>query len=267
MMPTPSIDWEDAFANANYIPDGMGYPDIWAARAEAFRATHTGRLDIAYGDHARERFDLYKPSGKPKGLVVIVHGGYWLDFDKSSWTDLAEGPLSHGWAVALPSYTLAPVAKIPEITEQIAKAVTAAAAEVEGPIRLTGHSAGGHLVTRTVCDNGSLAEDVSSRIESVVSISGLHDLRPLLLNSMNDSLGLTEETATSESAALSSPLPHVRITAWVGACERPEFLRQSALLAESWGANLVADPEKHHFNVIDGLKDPGHALCLAVVGD
>ncbi|MCH2164303.1 MAG: alpha/beta hydrolase [Marinovum sp.] len=259
------IDWQDAFQTSDYIAGASDYPPRWAATAAAFRAKQWAQLDIAYGDHPRERFDLFLPQGTPKGLCVIVHGGFWLGFDKSSWSDMARGPVSHGWAVAMPSYVLAPEASLPDITSQIGRAVTVAASMVAGPIQFTGHSAGGHLVTRLASIDGPLAPNIASRVDRVVSISGLHDLRPLLMHSMNEKLGLTEETAIQESSVLSRPMTGVRVSAWVGAAERPEFLRPSGLLAEIWGANLVADPGKHHFDVIDGLKDAAHPLTLELV--
>lgn len=266
------IDWEDAFSNADYIADGMGHPARWADRAAAYRAETPAQLDLAYGEEPRQRLDLFLPEGSPKGLCVIVHGGYWLAFDKSSWSDLAEGARALGWAVAMPSYTLAPAADLPEMTQEIASAISFAARRVPGPIRLAGHSAGGHLVTRMACANGPLPEAVAARLQRVISISGLHDLRPLLLHSMNQKLGLTSTTATIESAALATPLADVAVTAWVGARERPEFLRQSALLAEAWSSDgqvtpLVADPGRHHFDVIDGLKTASHPLAQALAGD
>ncbi|MXX90453.1 MAG: alpha/beta hydrolase [Boseongicola sp. SB0677_bin_26] len=272
MIDHVGIDWEDAFSNAAYIADGVRFPSLWAVRAAAFRERTPCELDVPYGDRPRERFDLFFPAGAPKGLAVIIHGGYWLDFDKSSWSDLAEGALTHGWAVALPSYTLAPEARIPEITRQVSRAISAAAGLAEGPVRLAGHSAGGHLATKMVCENSPLPQEVTTRIERVVSISGLHDLRPLLLHSMNEDLGLDAETAAAESPALSMPVADLEVTAWVGANERPEFLRQSALLAESWRgqglqSQLVVEPERHHFDVIDGLKAADHPLALAFAGD
>jgi acetyl esterase/lipase len=271
MTDASGIDWEDAFANGAYIPDAGSYEAHWAARAAAFRSDAGGQEDLAYGAHPRARFDLFRPQGAARGLAVIVHGGYWLRFDKSSWSDLAEGALAQGWAVALPSYPLAPEAGIAEITRQVGRAISAAAEMVAGPIRLTGHSAGGHLVTRMVCDDTPLAPEVARRIERVVSLSGLHDLRPLRLNSMNEKLKLSPEEAAAESAALLAPLPGVAVTAWVGAAERPEFLRQAALLAEAWrgrglDARLVADPGRHHFDVIDGLKTAEHPLTQAFAG-
>ncbi|WP_425046009.1 alpha/beta hydrolase [Primorskyibacter sp. S87] len=265
MVDLSGIDWNDAFANGAYIPDGMSYPPRWATQAADFRDRAAGQPDLSYGDDPRERYDLFLPEAHPKGLVVFVHGGYWLDFDKSSWSHLAGGPLHHGWAVALPSYTLAPAATIPQITAQIGRAITIAATHISGPIRLVGHSAGGHLVSRMACDDTPLPDSVASRVQHVLSISGLHDLRPLQMTEMNAQLGLDRESAASESAALHKPLPGTKLTAWVGGNERPEFLRQSALLVENWtraGAigTLAVEPARHHFNVIDGLADPDSAM-------
>jgi acetyl esterase/lipase len=272
MTDASGIDWGDAFSNRAYIADGGSYPARWASDALAFRDGARGRRDIAYGDHPRERFDLFLPEDAARGLAVIIHGAFCIDFDKSSWSNLAVGALAHGWAVALPNYILAPEARIRAITRQIGRAIESAAALVTGPIRLTGHSAGGHLASRMVCDDTPLSPATSARLERLVSISGLHDLRPLRLNGMNEKLRLDAEEAKAESPALHSPLLGVEVIAWVGAAERPEFLRQSALLAEAWRrrgarARLVADPGRHHFDVIDGLKAPDDPLAIAFAGD
>ncbi|MFN7002550.1 MAG: alpha/beta hydrolase [Roseinatronobacter sp.] len=261
------IDWEDAFQNGAYIAGAEGYPETWAARAAAFRAGVQGECDLAYCAHPRARLDLFRPEGAVRGLVVFVHGGYWLKFDKSIWSHLAAGPLARGWAVALPSYTLAPEVSIPEITAQIGAAVGHAAGLVAGPIRLAGHSAGGHLVTRMICDDSTLAFATRARVAQVVSISGLHDLRPLLATGMNDQLRLTPETAAAESPVLHAPLPGIPVTAWVGGDERPEFLRQSALLREAWAADLEVAKGRHHFDVIDDLAKPDSALTEALLSD
>ena len=150
-------DWDDAYANSAHIPGSDKIPALWAERAAAYRAgLKEFRADIAYGPGERQRLDLVLPDGDSKGLVVFVHGGYWMRFDKSTWTDLAEGARHHGWTVALPSYTLTPAARISDITAEIATAIAKAAALVAGPIRLAGHSAGGHLVTRMLCDDSRL---------------------------------------------------------------------------------------------------------------
>lgn len=266
------IDWTDAFANSAHIPNGDAYYDGWARTAAAFRARHEGEIDIPYGDAPRQCLDLFRPDDTPHGLMVFVHGGYWMGSGKSDWSHMAAGALSRGWAVALPGYTLAPEARIAAITAEIGSAIAKAAGQVDGPLRLAGHSAGGHLVARMVCDDSPLPEPVARRIDRVISISGVHDLRPLQLAAMNETLRLDPAEAAAESPALHRPRPGVSVTAWVGAAERPEFLRQAALLSEAWSTvdapvPLVAEPSRHHFDVIDGLCDPDHALTRSLLDD
>ena len=82
-------DWDDAYANAAHIPGGHRWPDAWIEPAARYRADSRCELDIAYGDHGRQVYDLFLPDADPAGLLVFVHGGYWLDFDKSYWSHLA----------------------------------------------------------------------------------------------------------------------------------------------------------------------------------
>jgi len=252
---TDLIDWDAAFENGAHIPEGASYPAYWQACAAAYRATAQARLDLPYGAEARARFDLFSPDGTPKGLALFVHGGYCKAFDKSTWSHLARGAVARGWAVAIPSYTLAPDASLAQMTRQIAQAIAAARAEVPGPLRLAGHSAGGHLVARMLCS------DMPAGADSAVSISGLHDLRPLLRTKMNAVLGLSADMAQSESPALLAPRSGTHLTAWVGGHERPEFLRQAALIREAWaGTQMVVDARRHHFDVIAGLEDPDRCI-------
>jgi arylformamidase len=233
-----NLDWDDAYTNGAYIAGAAEYPARWQAAADDFRrrmaVAGRSRLDVAYGEGPRHVLDLFFPVGAPQGLVVFVHGGYWLRFDKSSWSHLAEGAIAAGWAVAMPSYPLAPDAKVPEISAAVARAIAFAAAQVPGPMRLAGHSAGGHLVSRMACLDGPLPSVLQKRIAKVVSISGLHDLRPLLKTKMAEQLFKTQADAEGESPALLKPMDGLDITCWVGANERPEFLRQSQLLSNIW---------------------------------
>ena len=267
-------DWDDAYANGANIPHGDRWPDAWVEPARIYRETLAGagraKLDLPYGERPRNRFDLFLPEGKPLGLVVFIHGGFWMRLDKSFWSHLARGAVDSGHAVAMPSYTLCPEARISDITAEIGHAVAAAAGMVDGPVRLTGHSAGGHLSSRMICATSPLPAAVRGRIANTVSISGVHDLRPMLATKMNETLKLTEAEAEAESPALLRPMEGARQTCWAGAGERAEFVRQNALLANIWtglGAETAtfAEPDRHHFNVIDGLAEPGHPLTRTLL--
>lgn len=263
------IDWDDAFDNSGYVTGSELLAACWAEAAAECRdrwlRTGQARLDLVYGEAARCRLDLFTPASNGAGLIVFVHGGYWHLLDRSYWSHLAGAALDAGWAVAIPSYPLAPAARIAEITQAIRAAVEFAASRIDGPIRLVGHSAGGHLVTRMACADIELATTVRQRLQKIVAVSGIYDLRPLLLTRMNDTLRLDADEAALESPALLRPRPGVVVRCWVGAGERPEFLRQARLLGESWHAapvdlGEIYEPGKQHFSVIDGLAQPDSAL-------
>jgi acetyl esterase/lipase len=267
------LDWDDAYANSAHIAGGAEYPGRWGDAAAAFRAglpPDRARLGLAYGSHPREKADLFLPEGRPAGLVVFVHGGYWRAFGRGRWSHLAAGPLARSWAVAIPGYPLAPEARIAAITRSVAAAVTAAARTVPGPVVLAGHSAGGHLVVRQVCADSRLPERIAARIVRVVSISGLHDLRPLLRTRLNVDLRLDAAEAAGESPALLAPRQGAAVHAWVGDAERPEFVRQTTLIANAWtglGAAMsqTIAPGRHHFDVIAPLAEPDSDLVAALV--
>lgn len=267
-------DWDDAFANMAHVENSHALPDFWAGRAAAYRAALApDKLDqdIAYGDGARQKLDIVWPEGAVQGLAVFVHGGYWMRLDKSHWTDLAEGARARGWAVCIPSYTLTPHARISAITAEIGQAIATAASRVEGPICLAGHSAGGHLVTRMLCDDSPLSAALRGRIMHTLSISGLHDLRPLMHTQMNETLKLDTDEATAESAVLHAPAGVSPLTCWVGGGERPEFIRQARLMALMWAGldtptRCHLDGSHNHFTILEGLKDAQSPITDAFLG-
>ena len=257
---------DDAYANAAHIENAQSFPSTWARESTAFRDQLGGhaKLDLTYGEARRERFDLFLPEGKSAGLFVFVHGGYWKAFDKNTWSHLAGGAIGNNWAVAMPSYTLAPEARISTMTRQVARSVSAAARLVDGPIVLAGHSAGGHLVARML-DPQVLPRRVADRLTHVMPISPLSDLRPLLRTSMNEDLQLDDAEAEAESPMLMQDRYATDVTVWVGSDERPAFLDQARWLADAWSAKLVVTEGKHHFDVIAPLADKDSPMIRALL--
>lgn len=263
-------DWDDAYSNGKYIPRSETIVSEWNADAKHYRETVNTPTEVAYGGRPREKFDLFMPKTAPKGLAVFIHGGYWLDFDKSSWSHLAAGCVENGWATCLPSYDLCPNIRIAGITQQIGAAISKAAHMIDGPIHITGHSAGGHLAVRMGCENTPLNDSMLSRVGNIVGISGLYDLNPLMATSMNQLLKIDEQEAVNESPALLQPKQGIQFTSWVGSIERPEFIRQSKLLEAAWQkhgvvVDYVEAADRHHFNVIAPLSEANSSLVQTLL--
>lgn len=282
-MPHPSVveppslgDPDDAYANAAHVAASDAIVARWPMRAAAFRerlgADGRARTGDRFGDGPRERLDWFLPEGEPRGIAVFVHGGYWMRFAPEDFSHLAAGAVTRGWLTVLPAYPLCPDASIAAIVDCTARAVTAAAELADGPIRLAGHSAGGHLVTRLLCEDVTLPARVARRLDRTLSISGVHDLVPLLATAMNGTLGLDLAAAMAESPARRLPRPGARVCTWVGADERPEFLRQNALLGTIWngvGARVATriEPGRHHFDVVEDLARADSPMLAWWLGD
>lgn len=263
------MDMDRAYANGAFIAGAEGFPPRWEAEAAAFRLSLGARakLGLRYGAADRQAFDLFLPDAAPRGLLIFVHGGYWLAFGRESWSHLAAGALARGWACAMPSYTLAPAARISDITQEIATAVVAAAGHIAGPIVISGHSAGGHLAARMACtDMATALGPVAARLVRVVPISPVADLAPLLQTAMAADLGLTAEEVLRESPILHPKRTECAAHVWVGGQERPAFLWQARSLSEEWNCPWSVAAGRHHFDVIDDLAHPASPLTEACLG-
>lgn len=252
---------DDDFACAPYIEGSAEYIPRWARLAAAFRAGRPPE-EIAYGSSEREVLDLWQPKGTCHGTLVFVHGGYWHLFHRSDWSHLAQGALDRGWAVAMPGYDLAPNVRIAQITQQIVAALGVIADRQDGPVRLAGHSAGGHLVSRML--DPALSAPWRDRVDRVMPISPVTDLVPLLRTSMNQHFQMDKVEAQAESPVLQAP-PDVLVHIWVGEKERPVFLQQAEQLAHAWGCQRTIEAEKHHFDVIEGLQHPDSEMMQALL--
>lgn len=113
--------------------------------------------DVAYGEHERQRFDVYFTEGRQNQPVIfMVHGGGWKIGDKSN-ASVVKNKVKHwvpkGFVFISTNYRLVPDAHPIEQTQDIAQALAHAqqkAAEWGGDKErfiLMGHSAGAHLVS------------------------------------------------------------------------------------------------------------------------
>jgi len=258
------LDLEAQYNNRARVPDHPAVMQRWRETAEAARAARPP-LEIACGPGPREVMDLFS-AGDDAPVAVFLHGGYWQALDKDWFSGLAPALLAHGVSLAIPSYDLCPAVRLGTILGQIRAAVEAVRARTGARPVVFGHSAGGHMAACMLSEG---------RASAAVAISGVFDLAPLIPTSLNTALDLDDR----EAAALSPihwPVPNgstpggTVLDCLVGADESPEFLRQSRMMADHWGAHGVetrygALPGLNHFTVLDPLFDKDSALVRRIV--
>ena len=151
------LDWDDAFNNFVNVENPNSLIEEWRERSSSFKSNSTAigkmELGIPYGDHPREKYDLFLPKKQSRGTIIFLHGGFWFRTGREHWSFTAQGMLSQSWSVIIPSYPQAPDVKITQITLSISKLVYKILDDCNGSVRMIGHSAGGHLASRMICNN------------------------------------------------------------------------------------------------------------------
>jgi acetyl esterase/lipase len=118
--------------------------------------------DLAYGEHERQKLDVYLPDDPEDAPVIfMVHGGAWAFGSKTSRNVVgakAEHWLAEGYIFISAGYRLIPDAdplrQAGDLAQALAFAQNAAGSWGGDPKRfvLMGHSAGAHLVTLLSAD-------------------------------------------------------------------------------------------------------------------
>lgn len=279
MMHAQDPAWlERMYNNRMLVPANGEYMARWARDSAAVRAAVPCALDLLYGDGPNETVDVFPAAKADAPVFVFLHGGYWRALDKSDHSFIAPALTAQGACVVVPNYALCPgtpeqPVTLRDIVLQMVKALAwtwrNVAAHGGDPSRITvaGHSAGGHMAAAMLaCLWRQVAPDLPARlVRNALSVSGLFELAPLVRTPfLGHSLGLTDATARQLSPAFWPAPTQGELYALVGGAESDEFIRQNTLIRDAWGRRAVPVcevlPGLHHFDVLDALADPGHAL-------
>ena len=135
-----------------------------------------GPQTIRYGDDPSQRGELSLPAGDPRGVAVVIHGGFWkARYDLSLGRPLAESLVAEGWAAWNLEYRrVGSGGGAPQTLDDVAAGIDRLRS-VEGldlsTVITLGHSAGGHLATWAAGRAGAQV-----RVTGVVSQAGVLDL-------------------------------------------------------------------------------------------
>jgi acetyl esterase/lipase len=142
---------------------------------------------LAYGDDPSQFGELTLPAGTPRGVVVVIHGGFWkAQYDLSLGRPLAASLVEEGWAALNLEYRrVGPPGSgggggAPATLDDVAAGIDALAG-VDGldvsTVVTLGHSAGGHLAAWAASRGRFERWAGGVDVTAVVSQAGVLDLR------------------------------------------------------------------------------------------
>ena len=263
----PPADLDDAYENRKYIPAADEHMAQWQQQSAAFRsnATHAA-FDQPYGPALRQRYDLFCPMA-----------------DRARKRSSSSSMAAIGWPFPKMTSRILPArrardgcchdqlrwhrTRIAEITREMVSAANTLADIASGPMRLAGHSAGG-ILSRMMWWT-RLPPVALARLDRIVSISGLHDLRALLPLEKNASSKLDADEAAAESAICHRRAQESSWWAW-----------QVEMNASNSSARMVSCPlsgralrdaatqllaKEDHFSIIAQMTDPDSQLSRLLI--
>lgn len=259
-------EFERQYIDALTMQGPATYTSVYAEESEEARRKIANQCDVPYGNHERQRLDVFHGEGEgPSPLILYFHGGYWRGGSKDDRSFLAEHWTRKGVSVALANYRLAPAGRITEMMADAVNAVAFLASHAEdfaidvARIVVGGNSAGAHL-----------AAVAASRMPVLGAclLSGLYDLRPLIHTSVAETLSLEEDEAVAASPLLGKPF-RAPAAVFVGGKDAELFVQQS-LLYHTHRRTFCAPSSfrilesENHFSIIRRFAEPKSEIGQAI---
>lgn len=158
--------------------------------------TYRSAVDIAYGNHSRQKVDVYLPSqpladkalaagGAP--MVVFFYGGSWSSGNRADYRFVGEALAAQGIVTVLADYRLSPEVRYPVFVQDSALATSWAFDNAEkygaDPARIfvMGHSAGAYNAAMLALDKRWLTAAGLSpgRLAGWIGLAGPYDFLPI----------------------------------------------------------------------------------------
>lgn len=267
------------FNNQNAVPDHYRHAQRWLDDSAYVRKHMACDTDIRYGDHPRERLDVFPCPVPGAPVLIFIHGGWFQFLDKSSLSFVAPPFVQHGATVVTISYPLTPQDPIPRIVDAAARAVLWTRANIAryngDPERISvaGHSAGGHLALSMGVRDWTAETGSPALLRGCFPISGIYDMAPVTETVYNAAIRVSAETAPAWSPLGTFARAPDRLIASVGGEETSGFLWQHrALLGfcaeRGISCTDMTIPGRNHYSIVEEFcraKSPLFATVAAAL--
>lgn len=235
--------------------------------------TYTETRDIAYGDGARRKLDVYRPAtlaAEAKAPVVIfLYGGSWREGSKDDYRFVADALTTHGIVVVIADYRVFPEVGYPDFVTDTAAAVAWTFREIDryggDPRRIfvTGHSAGAYNAAMVAFDPRWLQPYglKPAQLRGFVGLAGPYNFLPIVDE------GVQEVFHWPDTPADSQPINHVArdaIPSLLMAARKDTFVYPTkntepmAAKLRRVGADVTVDLHDHvdHITLIGAMARP-----------
>jgi arylformamidase len=260
---------DQAYDQPRWAPNFNEMRALTKARSAAVR-DRSPHFERSYGPTADETIEILPTTKAGAPVVLFVHGGRWLAQPENAFIQFAETITAAGAHFAAARFiTLEPTpGKIgmSDMIDQLRRCVVwlyRNAASFSGDperIHLIGHSSGGHLASVLLTTDWTRFGVPATVLKTGTCVSGMYDLRPVLLSSRGDYVKLTAAEEDEFSAMRHLDRVRCPILVACGDKESPEFQRHGrtfvpALQDVGKEASLFMIPNSNHFEGVGTLTD------------
>ena len=245
---------DDQYEQRVWVPHADEIIKRYSAASDAVRKRIGEPWVERYGATPAETLDIY---GSGKKAFVFVHGGAWKRQSSREQAFPAEAIIEAGATYVALNFANLPSVTLPEMADQVRRAIEWVYRHLSMDVVLCGHSSGAHL--------SGCALTRIPYIKKALLVSGVYDLLPVRLSARNDYVRLNERLEHEYS-----PIRHVDkilcpVTVAWGEKEGAEFFRQSKEFAEKLRAPTILGKNLNHFEIVETLADPRSPLGRAAL--
>lgn len=225
--------------------------------------------EVEYGEHARRRLDVYRPSDPTGDVHVFFHGGYWRAGDKSNFAFLAKALVSRGITTVISNYELCGPSRFEDVVDSACSAFAWVLENIghygglPDRISISGHSAGAYLCACLLTTHWTTLGGPPLALKGALLVSGIYEPAKAIGTSINQELRLTDASAARFNLAHVPWKSLCRARVVAGSDEPAAWKDMSRNYHQdickpcSPDSQLVLLPGHNHFSILDEFAAGG----------
>jgi arylformamidase len=269
---------DDAYDQQRWAPNLQELVTERKGLCAEIRRRHK-HFEAKYGEGAEEILEIVPAAGVGAPVLMFVHGGAWRPQPDNAFVWFADTIVERGIHFAAARFsTIDPPrrsTRLPDMVAELRRAVAwlfrnaASFGGDPGRIHVIGHSSGAHLTSVLLTTDWTAHGLAGNVLKSGTCVSGMYDLRPVLLSARSSYVHVTPNEEDELSAIRHVDRVRCPVAVAYGSRESPEFQRHgrsfSAELRKHGAAvrELLLE-DKNHFEGIRTMMDAASPLARAL---